>query len=29
MVEQIGSEKSSLLAAYDELKTTNEAQISA
>ena len=24
MVEQIGSEKSSLLAAYDELKTTNE-----
>ena len=29
MVEQIGNEKSSLLAAYDELKTTNEAQISA
>ena len=29
IVEQIGSEKSSLLAAYDELKTTNEAQISA
>ena len=25
MVEQIGNEKSSLLAAYDELKTTNEA----
>lgn len=29
MVEQIGSEKSSLLAACDELKTTNEAQRSA
>ena len=29
MVEQIGNEKSSLLAACDELKTTNEAQISA